>query len=1491
VDQPSPERWLRVARWQQWSRNFRASVDAAQKALAIAPNSVEAHDFLARLHASDPSGTQATQHLRELAKIDLANRLAYLRRLGHALMQSGQTEEALRTFRELAQENPGDIEMLHDLALAQQRAELWQDSLATLRQIYQVSPAPRKREAVTALLRVFERMNLRQEAADLLIEQIDRETDDRGRFALFHDLLNHCTRHGLLDWLRDSIERRSKQRADDYFSEVALGRVLKAQGNKAAAFEVLADAAFSAPNPAEALPELVREAEELRRLEAAIALQSRLVRMVPQTTPEGLERLAQLQEKALQPDEAAQTWSRLLGRFPRDVQVLEKAAEFERVWGSPERAIGVLRRLLEIEPENLRALTRLAELSLEEGNPGEAAACLEKVLAQTTPEKPGETVLFPAVRTDDPARLEIAYRTTVSRRQGRASQDAMRALRTFWFEKPGETHVAADRRPRLETIRDLARIYAARNDPAQTAAWIARWQAPEISATEKLWALYFSGASGALLDEVEKLVAAKPQDGSTVSAFVWLALQTGEFERLAQWTQAPHRTPPERDFLLVALEQHLDDRSEGASPALIISLFPEGHRVRLWQMASAFAQRGLYREAIELGRKVFEEITTQKAVCGVELAQWHLALGEIEPARAVLRESVRLGADHLGAPHFAALRALHQLLPEAERARFEREHLDALDDRRQPLQATLTRMLFAALDGDHAGASSHLGALLGMRPIVHGSNPQENSTPGSRYWDFVLLTGAQLMAWSFDRLAAEWWTRALSDEAAIRLQRQLSSGHTDAVQDRVNHVRTRLAAARLLRADAFEFDAILRSHQLASPPEGLLPLAEVLESTGAYPAAVAIYRKVWSKETANPHALRNALSACRTAQDWNTLEAILQRVVAEGYFLQNDAAHRDLVLQLVDVLARRGDLTGARALLLQTLDGNRNDARAMLKLGELHHRAGDPAAAEAAYHKLLAVEPANIPARLALASLLEESGRATAALDVLERAGGTEIDGRLALLSLKLGRLDDALATLDRIPETDRPRLALEMADLLADRGDALRAVRLLRATLGRTVDPRMGSALQKRLIEMLPVHTEPVAARREFRRLQQFLDGSAADIAEFFDLARTHAARFGIAAECREELLRLWAAGKGEPAAGAVLLAWALEGAGAEDWRGFWTQLCSHPGLDAASVDRALRALDAAGEAGAAVEAHGILARLDPSDPQRLIAWARAAARSGDLGEALRIASELRRRGVFSPEVLPSSAALLAELGDRKKALEVYSQIVEADPTAHRFERYIEAADLLLAGGRHATARRVLLAARRNPATPIAPALARYFEATGQLEDFEPGLARFDLPGQALAEFRREIFHRLLALGRLSAALTLASTHRELLDAGSFSRLREAARNQRIFEPVVALLDQELRQNAKAPAGILAALLADWADAELESLQVDAALGHLARAHLLDPASWRIADQLSSLHLERGEAGQAAQVLRAFLSAASEPDGSPERERATQRLARIPGA
>jgi hypothetical protein len=59
-----------------------------------------------------------------------------------------------------------------------------------------------------------------------------------------------------------------------------------------------------------------------------------------------------------------------------------------------------------------------------------------------------------------------------------------------------------------------------------------------------------------------------------------------------------------------------------------------GYRVRLWQAASAFAQRGLYREAIQLGTRVFKHLTGSRAGYAVELARWQVQAGEVESARS-----------------------------------------------------------------------------------------------------------------------------------------------------------------------------------------------------------------------------------------------------------------------------------------------------------------------------------------------------------------------------------------------------------------------------------------------------------------------------------------------------------------------------------------------------------------------------------------------------------------------------------------------------------------------------------------------------------------------------------------------------------------------------------------------------------------------------------------------------------------------------------------
>jgi tetratricopeptide (TPR) repeat protein len=231
--------------------------------------------------------------------------------------------------------------------------------------------------------------------------------------------------------LKERFDLRRKGRADDDFTETAYGRILKAMGNKAAAFEVLADASFTAPDQAETLPELVREAEELRKFEAAIRLQEQLLRILPNAGADAWEKLAHLQERNLAVEAAALTWERIAAKFPRNPEALQKAADFEMRSGDPSRAIELLRRLRTLEPTNLRALTALGGLSLEAGEVAEARSCFEQILKLTTAEKAGEPLRFPGLRAEDAGRLQTSYLHTVRQRRAKPNVQAMRALRTF----------------------------------------------------------------------------------------------------------------------------------------------------------------------------------------------------------------------------------------------------------------------------------------------------------------------------------------------------------------------------------------------------------------------------------------------------------------------------------------------------------------------------------------------------------------------------------------------------------------------------------------------------------------------------------------------------------------------------------------------------------------------------------------------------------------------------------------------------------------------------------------------------------------------------------------------------------------------------------------------------------------------------------------------------------------------------------------------------
>lgn len=1478
VDEGSEGAWLRIARWRLWNRDYRSALISAERALVLNPKSVAAYELVVKIESTQGQSPAATKSLLALAQVDPANRASYERRAGQFELQAGRIPEALAIFERLAAENPGNADALTDLALTQQRAERWTEALATWRQVYAASPVSRRKETLTSLLRALDRLNLHAESAALQLKSLDAEPGERERLTAFNELLGFCATHDQLEWLREQFEKRRKLRADDYFTEVALGRILKATGNAAAAFEVLADASYAAPNQAEALPELIREAEELHKLEAAVKLQAQLLRIAPQDTPDGWEKLAQLQEKSFAIDDAAKTWERIVTKFPRDAAALNRAVDFQLAWGTPERALVLLRKARTLEPTNLRTLTNLATLALEAGANDEAESCLEQILRNTTPEKPGDPIRFPAIKPTEAGRLQTAYLATVNQRNGRPTPDAMRALRSFWVADGPEAKTERD--TRLNAIRQLGQLLQAKGGAARD-AWIARWKADTTSPSEALWALFYAGAGELTLDRIAGMLSENSHEPKAAQAYIWLALQTQQYERLGKWLQDKQRTPSERDFVFIALGQALDASGGKVDAALIDSLFAVGTHLRLWQAAMLFAGRNQYREAITLGRRVFDQATTQRAAYGQEIAHWHLFLGEVEAARAILRQTIASSAESLDAPAIAALREYYLLLPETQRAEFVDAHLAQLDAKAQPLHTALATVLLRGLAGQDAPARAALDRLLEMRALA-GVDIGEPGTAGTRNLRFILDLGAQLQALRLEGLAAYFWEKALADPALVQLQGDQSDTLAREIAQRYFALRGALSAPG-------ELPEWINAFAKVAGPEGLSPLASALGTIGAHARSISLFRQLWERSPEDSEALRNVLNACRTAGETETAEATLRESLRGGSNALHDGARREFVLQFADMLEHRGDLEAARKTLEAAIENSPNDTRLLLRLAQIHARAGREAEAVSAYQRLLVFEPGNAAARLALAAAFEKQGRLPEALAQLKGNVGPELTGGLAVLLLKSGNPEGAMAAVERLTPPQHLTPALNLATAFAAQNEPQKARTVIHGALSRT-EARLSFPLQCKLIELLTPADGPAAALRELRRLRRFAgagENPAGLLGSYLDFAAQQAARLQIGKEFAQEVRALWADGAGPVLAGVALATLQIEAGENAAVKATLDQLLVRDDSPESSLQSIAEALDKAGQREALARVQDRLTKLNPLNERAALNHVRTLHQLGRTADARARLEVLAMRAAVNEDSLGQVAQAFAEIGDRERALALYAQASRNDRFARNWSTLLQYAKLQSQAGDFAGAKRTLRTAFTHPANRSFVEIIDWLVAAGRLERLDAELDDFHLTLPRRAEFRRALFAYYEKAGQPTNALTLIEQHPVILQPAMAARLRPLAVTSNAFERAAKLLERATAETEgeREYSVELARLLGDWAQAEIAAGQAEAGLARLRRAHEQHPEIFEIATRLSALQAQRGERKAAQDTLASFLAVGTDAG---ELEQARTQLAKL---
>ncbi len=1494
-DAKSPAGWLRVARWKAWNGDKSSAVTFAAKAADMEPRNPAAREFLARHAVTNGEGAYAVAYLRELIELNPTGRDGYLREIAQVGLQRGDHAESLEIFAQLVKSNPGSMDALADLAAAQERAGKVTESAATWRNVLALAPAPRRREAAASLLRMLEKTGAHDEAVELMLRGADDSSDERTRFARLDELLLYCQRHALLPWARGIFEKRRAAKADDYVAAIALGRVLKLMGEKAAASGMFTDAALSVPTDADVLPELVREAEGLHKLDLAVRLQEQFVRMSKVQHSDGWLRLAALQEGSGDLDAVERTWAQVVAKFPRDPDVLRRAADFHLQWGDHATAANLLGKLCALDATDVRAASEFGELKFAAGKLAEARVAFEKVmkLTPTVTEAvyPSEfnmgltdrgNAMFGSLHTSDfsgdfpvtPATPD-SLETRIEVRPGGG------ARRTF---EKSQRRMESATKLRLAALRRLAEI-ARNTGGAALEKWIAEWSPSESGAgAETLWALHFSGTRDAVLPLVEKNAAADPADRSHWQAFIRIAFESGAFARLGEWLNADARTAEDAELFKRTFADVLSSRSVPVSVAMMQGVFPEGGRAELWPLAEELARWHHTREAIALGRRVFAN-TPQRAATGRELARWHLALGEMDEARAVLAAACDGDGESLEAPVYAAMRDLYFLLPQDQRAAFVRERLRSADE--GAVHGLQVRALLFALDGRDDDARAALSRLLGMHPV--GPAAQEEGNSALREWSFAHGTAAQLAEWKLPELArhtldvalADGGLRALQEEQGVRVGSPKigTRGGEWSVRPILHEVLLRGGAQRdalaYLAGGAIERQAMLAKLRDTADAGARARFAEALESVGGAAHAVAVWKLGWEIDPQNPGTLRQVVDASRNAGDVVMEEAVRRRCIEERINPGNDTTLREFALELADLLEARGAADEALAVFEKAVERNPEELRLLMREALLLERSGRAEEAAPVWKKMIGCDGGSAPARRALASVLERRGKFAEAIEVRNRSGPSG-DLSLPELFCKDGRTDDALVALARLTGSSAVQAAMAAAEVLALKGEGAPARSVLVAAAAKTTEPLALMQARSMLLTIPGFPPSRIILARMQERMREAVREHPELAEGYFQFFEHYAQRLGIAEEWKRELDAAWRAGSGESAAGLVLLRRACAAEDADAAR----QICATLLGRADVSERMIEELGAIARGARRADLQLLVAERAARDgwpsADALLEWVRLLAANGSRERAAEVLRQHAWLAGFTGGAEALGRAWLG-VGDTARARESLSLAMRQGGPSPAPSVLVAMARVHVAVNNFRAARLLLRRAFAEPVCHEYAALAEYLDAGGELARWRDVAAEFGLAPRAVHELSLAIFSLHEKRGRVREALSLVAAEPSLVSAVDESpaegggvprvdcaRLRRAAVKSGEFEKCAQLFAQPALSRMPDAAAENEALHAAWAGRRGDA---DALLRHAERASELRPVSWEFARRAAEIQMTRGDAAQAKAVLGRFLS------------------------
>jgi len=1415
----SDQAWLRLVRWRKWNDDRIAAEESCYAGLKLYPQSQGLQSALVDLLLADGKTDAGIEALRRLAVLAPERTLEIERRIGHLELDRARPDEAEKIFRGILADHPGDWSAMADIAISQQGGGFWFEALDTWLKAWDLAPVESRRTMRASILGVASRLQLQSRGLAFLENAVLQERDTAVRLEILREAAVFAREQNVRDAWQSVLERHMAEKGAPSYWREGLAEAYRENGMFAEAKDTLAGSEEAQlPSTWEFL---LKTAEQEGDLIEAARLAGLLARQETGSRPGAWTRLASLQERAGQWDEARATWNTLAVRMARDPEVLLGAADFFQRRGDRVQAEFYRRAALRLESPSPSVLLRLGRSASARLDRDQAVSDFELLLSSSQADSKAYPNCLPWPMAEKPSN----------------ASSVPADMRLGAFSRVGDWAEPSESDPegcRLLAIKALARLLA--NSPKKK-QWLAGFSHP----AERIWAHYFSGEVEEALRLIQEMTP-MPKE-----AFVVLSLYSGQGRGLAKWAN----TDLERWSAVTAGMGFLLDQKWQPSIQTLAEIYRDAPPIRRWEAAQELASHQYYRLALPMAQMAAAEFPApQLAGAYLEMAEWQVALRDPARAREFLDLAIRHSEPTISYSKtlFSALHARWLLTPPEEREALREAVVRQLEESGHERSAAAAQALLLALGGNPERATEHL----------HRAFPADDLSLGRGWFDLIQQGGAQLEQWELHRLARDLYRVALARD------RVLLSLRDETFQ--------RLSEASLLQSSLFTASPAFARYLVAEwkargvSSDELLQAARRLFSMGQDDKATEIVQGLCREDPKSDALVMGVFSLGGQRSLYPALTAYADRIASRP---DGSPLSRNLAVQATLRLASLARQDGDYATELKLLENLKGDAATtpaiVLSRGQALCRQGRPKEAlELIERAAQSGDPA--PYAFALAELYTSLGREREAVSLLRN----QLNAPPTLRLTAANRLQDLAAVLGDNESLAAARKVLAdspVGGLSRPKGEIIRPQTLAELDQKYPSPSERFSAGTQWLLGQKDV--PPEIRRQELSRLSGIVQDSP-DLASRYYVFRTSLARQnGTLAEWEQELIPEWKGGS--YFAGEILLQLYLEQGRQADLEKVLDRYLTAPNFRLIAWQQLARDLLKHGENQLAERVLVAMGQYNDGDASRDLLLAEA--REKQQRPAKELVSAVETLVAVNPALRLPLARYYLAVKDFDQARRHLDQVSEAEVVdAEASAAWADLADQLLTAGRIDDTKSALAAAlRRSPSSVPADLVVRYEEARGNA----PMTNEFALAPADLSRIELARINRLREAGRDDEILAIFEKHPLLLNSPEMrpalekSEARDWGRTSQIWAQIE---EQKMLWDVQAAAAQFHARRAATLDKTDELY-----LTELSLAHKLDPGNFRLASDLANELVRRGKSAQAVRVLetaaKSFGSAADRRD------------------